>query len=118
MVDEPVYDASVPKEERRVQAVLALWRGESVRQVAQHYHISRSDRLLATFGDAIRMTTEARRIEEFSLSNNVVSPSHLCTGKRCKTSKPPRFTKSGQEPTFMANGLQTTLRAQRHCKHL
>src|SRR5712691_316894 len=43
MVDEPVYDASVPKEERRVQAVLALWRGESVRQVAQHYHISRSD---------------------------------------------------------------------------
>ncbi len=54
--------------------------------------------LLATFGDAIRMTTEARRIEEFSLSNNVVSPSHLCTGKRCKTSKPPRFTKSGQEP--------------------
>jgi hypothetical protein len=54
-------------------------------------------RLLATFGDAIRMATGARRIEEFSLSNNVVSPSHLGAGKRCKTSKPPHFTKSGQE---------------------
>src|SRR5215831_6908668 len=43
MIDEPAYDASVLKEERRVQAVLALWRGESVRQVSQRYHISRSD---------------------------------------------------------------------------
>ena len=43
MVDEPMDDARVPKEERRVQAVLALWRGESVRHVSQHYQISRSD---------------------------------------------------------------------------
>ena len=43
MVDEPAYDSSVPKEERRVQAVLALWRGESARHVSQDYHISRSD---------------------------------------------------------------------------
>jgi len=55
-------------------------------------------RFLSTFGDAIRMATGTRRIEEFSLSNNVVSPSRLCAGKRCQTSKPPRFTKSGQEP--------------------
>jgi transposase len=43
MVDEPMDDARVPKEERRVQAVLALWRGESVQHVSQRYHISRSD---------------------------------------------------------------------------
>src|SRR5712692_103544 len=76
--------------------------------VATNNVASRIFRLLATFGDAIRMTTEARRIEEFSLSNNVVSPSHLYTGKRCKTSKPPRFTKSGQEPPIRHESCQTT----------
>src|SRR5437867_7451618 len=38
-------------------------------------HLRDMNRFLATFGDAIRMATGTRRIEEFSLSNNVVSPS-------------------------------------------
>jgi len=50
--------------------------------------------------DAIRMATWARRMRRFLLKNGAASPPHPCAGKYCKTSKPPRFTNSEQEPTF------------------
>jgi hypothetical protein len=50
------------------------------------------------FGDVESTGTLTREMEEFSLSNGAVFPTFLGTGKRGETSKPPRFTKSGQEP--------------------
>ncbi len=55
------------------------------------------------------MATWTRRIRRFLLKNGVVSPPHPCAGKYCKTSKPPRFTNSEQEPIYESNDtyLQT-----------
>src|SRR5229473_3255266 len=58
--------------------------------------------LLAKVREAIRMATWTRRIRRFLLNNGAASPSHPCAGKHGKTSKPPRFTNLGQEPTFLA----------------
>ena len=61
-----------------------------------------SKRFLAKVRDAIRMATWTRRMRRFLLNNGAASPSRPCAGKYCKTSKPPRFTNLGQEPTFLA----------------
>src|SRR5882762_1613076 len=54
---------------------------------------------LAKVRDAIRMATWTRRIRRILLNNGAASPSRPCAGKYGKTSKPPRFTNLGQEPT-------------------
>jgi hypothetical protein len=56
---------------------------------------------LAKVRDAIRMATWTRSIRRLLLNNGAASPSRSCAGKYGKTSKPPRFTNSGQEPTFL-----------------
>src|SRR5713101_7151934 len=60
-------------------------------------------RFLAKVRDAIRMATWTRRMRRFLLNNGAASPSRPCAGKYGKTSKPPRFTNLGQEPTFVTN---------------
>src|SRR5262245_25513387 len=57
---------------------------------------------LAKVRDAIKMATWTRRMRRFLLNNGAASPSRSCAGKYGKTSKPPRFTNLGQEPTFLA----------------
>jgi hypothetical protein len=42
-----------------------------------------------------------RRIEKLPLRNDAVFSALSCTGKRRKTSKPPCFTKCGQEPGLL-----------------
>jgi hypothetical protein len=54
--------------------------------------------LLAIFGEVESAGTSEREMESSSLRNDAVFPAVLWTEKRCKTSKPPRFTKTGQEP--------------------
>jgi hypothetical protein len=54
-------------------------------------------------------------MDELFLSNGAVFPPFLWTGKRCETSKLPRFIKIGQEPTFYATSLQTASRTHIHC---
>jgi hypothetical protein len=54
-------------------------------------------------------------MEELFLSNSTVFPPFLGTGKRCETSKLPRFIKIGQEPNFYATSLQTATRTHIHC---
>ena len=54
--------------------------------------------LLAIFGEVESAGTSEREMESSSLRNDAVFPPVLWTEKRCKTSKPPRFTKTGQEP--------------------
>jgi hypothetical protein len=54
--------------------------------------------LLAIFGEVESAGTSEREMESSSLRNDTVFPPVLWTEKRCKTSKPPRFTKYGQEP--------------------
>lgn len=56
--------------------------------------------LLASFGEVESTGTSMRRMEGPSLSNSAVFPTFRWTGKRCETSKRPRFTKTGQEPTW------------------
>src|SRR5262249_33793671 len=53
------------------------------------------------------MATWTRRIRRFLLNNGAASPSRPCAGKYGKTSKPPRFTNFGQEPTYLTNHNQT-----------
>jgi hypothetical protein len=48
-------------------------------------------------------------MEELFLSNGAVFPPFLWTGKRCETSKLPRFTKSGQEPNGIKLSSHTPL---------
>ena len=57
---------------------------------------------LAKVREAMRMATWTRRMRRFLLNNGAASPSHPCAGKHGNTSKPPRFTNSGQEPTFLS----------------
>jgi hypothetical protein len=54
-------------------------------------------------------------MEEFFLSNGVVFPPFLRTGKRCETSRLLRFIKIGQELNFYATSLQTATRTHIHC---
>jgi hypothetical protein len=53
-----------------------------------------------TFGEVGSMGTSMWEIEKLPLRNNAVFPPLLWIGKWCKTPKPPRFTKCGQEPSF------------------
>jgi hypothetical protein len=53
-----------------------------------------------TFGEVGSMSTAMWEIEKLPLRNDAVFPLLLWTGKRCKTSKPPRITKCGQEPNI------------------
>src|SRR5262249_25545026 len=70
---------------------------------------------LAKVRDAIRMATWTRSIRRFLLNNGAASPSHPCAGKYGKTSKPPRFTNLGQEPTFLTkHSLVAQLRDGEH----
>jgi hypothetical protein len=55
-------------------------------------------RFLATFGEVESAGASMRKIEKFPLRNDAVFMILSETGKRCKTSNPPRFTKSAQEP--------------------
>jgi hypothetical protein len=57
------------------------------------------DRLLATFGDVESVGTSSREIKKLPLSHGAVFIALPWTGTRNKISKPPHFTKSGQEPT-------------------
>src|SRR5215813_7618695 len=58
---------------------------------------------LAKVRDAIRMATWTRSMRRFLLNNGAASPSRPCAEKYGKTSKPPRFTNSGQEPKKVCN---------------
>jgi hypothetical protein len=58
---------------------------------------------LAKVRDAIRMATWTRSMRRFLLKNGAASPSRPCAGKYGKTSKPPRFTNLGQEPTYLTS---------------
>jgi hypothetical protein len=58
--------------------------------------------LLAIFGEVESAETSTREMKRPPLSNDAVFPPLLWTGKKCKTSKSPRFTKTGQEP----NGIK------------
>ena len=55
--------------------------------------------LLARFGDVERAGTSTREMGEPSIRNGAVFLTLSWTGTRGKTSKPPHFTKCGQEPT-------------------
>src|SRR5438445_13180879 len=72
---------------------------------AAHHVLCQKGWFLAKVRDAIRMATWTRRMRRFLLNNGAASPSRPCAGKYGKTSKPPRFTNLGQEPTFRAKGL-------------
>ncbi len=63
-------------------------------------------RLLATFGEVESVGTSTREIEKLALSIGTVFMALSCTGKRRKTSKPPRFTKTGQEPRSFCKALE------------
>ena len=54
--------------------------------------------LLATFGDVESVGTSTREIKKLPLSHGAVFMALSWTGTRGKISKPPRFTKCGQEP--------------------
>jgi hypothetical protein len=54
--------------------------------------------LLAICGDVESTGTSTRKMERFPLGNRTVFLTLSWTGKRGKTSKPPRFTKYSQEP--------------------
>jgi hypothetical protein len=58
-------------------------------------------RLLATFGEVESMGTSTREMEKLSLRNSAVFRTLLRPGKRGQTSKPPHFTKCGQEPELI-----------------
>ena len=57
---------------------------------------------MARFGEVESVGVVMREMERTPPRNNAVFPPLLGTGRRCKTSKPPRFTKIGQEP----NGIK------------
>jgi hypothetical protein len=44
------------------------------------------------------MSTSMWEIEKCPLRSDAIFPPLFWTGTRCETPKPPRFTKSGQEP--------------------
>ena len=58
-------------------------------------------------------------MRRFLLNNGAASPSRPCAGKYGKTSKPPRFTNLGQEPTYLTSHRRygtrpaTTVRSER-----
>src|SRR5687768_8263320 len=54
--------------------------------------------LLANLGEVESMRTSMWEIERRSLRNDAVLSPLRWTGTWCKTPKPPRFTKSAQEP--------------------
>jgi hypothetical protein len=54
-----------------------------------------------TFGEVERTGTPTPEMEKLSLRNDTVFPPILSTGKWGKASKPPYFTKCGQEPNGM-----------------
>jgi hypothetical protein len=54
--------------------------------------------LLATFGDVESVGTFTGEIKKRPLRNGAVFVVLSWTGKRCKSSQNPHFTKSGQEP--------------------
>jgi hypothetical protein len=58
-------------------------------------------RLLAIFGEMESTGTSTTEMERLPLSNSAVFLTLSWTGKRCKTSKQPRFTKYGQEPKLI-----------------
>jgi hypothetical protein len=60
--------------------------------------------LLSSFGEVESAGISERKMENSSLRNDAVFPPALGIEQRCKTSKPPRFTKAGQEP----NGIKLT----------
>jgi hypothetical protein len=55
-------------------------------------------RLLSSFGEVGSMRTVMWAIEKRSPRNDAVFPPRFWAGTWCKTPKPPRFTKCGQEP--------------------
>jgi hypothetical protein len=57
---------------------------------------------LAAFGEVERAGAAMRGMEKPSLRNDAVFLPFLLTETRSEASKPPRFTKSGQEP----NGIK------------
>jgi hypothetical protein len=60
--------------------------------------VGRESGLLASFDEVESAGPTRRRMKRPSLRNDAVFAPLLWTGNRCKTSKPPRFTKSGEEP--------------------
>jgi len=99
--------------ERQAKAALVKARADldrlrellALQAVAKKDVIAAENGFLAKVRDAIRMATWTRRMRRFLLNNGAASPSRPCAGKYGKTSKPPRFTNLGQEPTFRAKGL-------------
>jgi hypothetical protein len=59
-----------------------------------------------------------RNIEKLPLRNDAVFLTLLSTGKRGKISKPPRFTKSGQEPTRIVRTTEAFLYCDGLYRHL
>jgi hypothetical protein len=60
-------------------------------------------RLLATFGDVESVGTSTREIKKLPLGHGAVFIAPSWTGTRGKISKPPRFTKYGQEPILFTS---------------
>jgi hypothetical protein len=65
---------------------------------------------LATFGEVESVGTSTREKEKLPFSNGAVFMALSWTGTRGKTSKPPRFTKYGQE----LNGMTLSPQQRQH----
>ncbi len=62
--------------------------------------------LLARFGDVERTGASTREIQKLPPRNGAVFLALPWRGKQCKTAKPPRFTKIGQEPVLFCKILR------------